>query len=307
MKTRSFFAAAAISLAASSAFAATYNSTTVEQRNLSYNGGPVVSGAVDVYFVFYGNWSDADSKATTTLLMDFTDNIGQSSWFSTLKYYTDSHGQGVTGPLKTNAAVIDNFSQHQGQSDNSTEYYLSGNDSYIKIITDLTTSTQHLGSGIDSHGIYVILTSEEVSLNGFCSEWCGYNSWTDTFLYAVIGHPARCPDACVPPLNHNQSTNGNVYADAMINTLAHEYIDILTDPIGNGYRVTGSQTDEVADFCMPPTASQEEWWGTSGTELHKTDSGAYFNVALGPNGEYKYLIQSIWSPKEQKCVLGSNV
>jgi hypothetical protein len=303
MKFNFLSAGAALLLAASSAMAITYNSTTVGERKIVYKGGPVLTGPVNVYFVFYGNWTKETSEATHTILMDFIDYIGQSQWFNTFQYFTDSHGKGISGPIKSFAGVIDAYSQHQNP--NSSDFHLAGHDAYTKIIQDAAANTQHLGESIDSHGIYLVFTSEDVSMDGFCTEWCGYNSWTDQFLFAIIGHPKRCPDACVPPLNREVSPNGNIYADAMVTTLAHELIDLLTDPVGNGYRVAESDKEEVGDFCMPPTATTAEWLGQEGVDLNKTESGAYYNIVLGENGQYKHLIQSIWSPKESKCVMGS--
>jgi hypothetical protein len=303
MKYNFLSAAAALLLAASSAMADTYNDTTVEERKIIYKGGPVLTGPVNVYYVFYGNWTKDISEATHTILMDFIDNIDKSEWFNTFQYYTDSHGKGIEGPLKSSSAVIDAYSQHQNP--NSSDFHLAGHDAYVKIIQDATANTNHLGESIDSHGIYLLFTSKDVTMDGFCKDWCGYNSWTDQFLFAVLGHPEQCPEACIPPLNRDVSPNGNIYADAIVSTLSHELMDLLTDPVGNGYRVSGSDKDEVGDFCMPPTASTAEWLGEEGVYLNKTESGAYYNVVLG-NGQYKHLIQSIWSPKESKCVMGSS-
>ena len=62
MKSRLLLAAVALFLAVASrgVVAQTFNSTTVEERNISYYGGPVISGAVSgrfdspsIYFVFH--------------------------------------------------------------------------------------------------------------------------------------------------------------------------------------------------------------------------------------------------------------
>jgi len=305
MKLSFLLAAAALLLAASRVMAVTYNSTTtVEERKAIYKGGPILTGSVNVYFVFYGNWTKEASDSTHTILMDFVDYISQSEWFNTFQYYTDSHGKSISGPIRSAAGLIDNYSQHQGSD--PLDFHLSGKDEYVKIIHDATANTNHLGESIDSHGIYLIFPSEEVMIDGFCTEWCGYNSWTDQLLFAIIGHPKQCPNACVPPLNRDVSPNGNIYADAMVTTLAHELIDLLTDPIGDGYRVSESDKEEIGDLCIPPTASVTEWWGQEGVYLNKTASGASYNIELGENGKYKHLIQSIWSPKEGKCVMASS-
>lgn len=304
MKSNFLSAAAILLLVASSAMAITYDSNTVEERKIIYKGGPVITGPANAYFVFYGNWTKDDSEATHTILMDFVDYVSQSEWFNTFQYFVDSHGKGVSGPLTSSAGVIDAYSQHQ--NDSSSTFHLAGPDAYTKIIRDAVATTGHLGDSIDNHGIYLVFTSEDVTLDGFCTEWCGYNSWTDQFLYAVIGHPKQCPEACIPPLNKEVSPNGNVYADAMVTTLSHELIDLLTDPVGDGYRVSESEKEEVGDFCIPPTASIVEWWGQEGVDLNKTESGASYNIVLGENGQYKHLVQSIWSLKESKCVMGSS-
>ncbi|RUS13800.1 hypothetical protein BC937DRAFT_94756 [Endogone sp. FLAS-F59071] len=251
-------------------------------KNLIYKGGPVLSGEVKAYFIFYGTWKDEHKD----LLMDFIDNLGFTSWFNTLRLYTDSLGNSVTGPLKFTAAMND-LKSH-GDS-------LQGNSSHVDIITK-AVETGYLGNGIDHSGVYFILAGEDVDDVGLCTDWCAYNSYTDDFV-----DPSK--NRCIPYLNNQVSPNGDPALDAIVGMIAHELPEMLTDPLGNGWQVSNEApnsryTEEIADWCMPPNATPDEWF----PNVTKLENGASWNLQVG---SAKWLIQSMWNPVTNQCTMAS--
>ena len=84
-------------------------------------------------------------------------------------------------------------------------------------------------------------------------------------------------------------------ADAMVSIIAHELVEIVSDPDLNawydGYGL------ENADKCAVRncyTYSSFQW--TFGTKTYS--NGYYYNTQMG---NYKFLIQQNWNPNTQKC------
>src|SRR5689334_4475971 len=48
-------------------------------NGISYHGGPVMTGTVNAYYIWYGNWS---GNSATTILTDFIQNIGGSPYYN---------------------------------------------------------------------------------------------------------------------------------------------------------------------------------------------------------------------------------
>lgn len=48
-------------------------------------------------------------------------------------------------------------------------------------------------NSFDSNGVYVILGGSNVHDADFCTNNCGYNSYSDEFQYMFIGYPGECP------------------------------------------------------------------------------------------------------------------
>ncbi|KAI8865740.1 hypothetical protein GQ42DRAFT_159344 [Ramicandelaber brevisporus] len=77
-----------------------------QQYAIQYFGGPVMNGPVNLYFIFYGTWSNEECN----LVFNFIREIERTPWFTTTREYGDSRGVGVTGPLSLKLALIDRYS-----------------------------------------------------------------------------------------------------------------------------------------------------------------------------------------------------
>jgi hypothetical protein len=240
-------------------------------RKISYHGGPVMTGGVNLYYIWYGNWS---GNSATTILTDLAKSIGGSPyWGINTTYYSGT----------TTKKFIPNTVTYGGTKTVAYPYGTSLSDAQI-----LQVVKDYLGTAApDPNGIYFVLTSSDVTASsGFCTQYCGWHdhatvNGVDT-KFAFVGNPDRCISSCAA---QTTGPNGNAGADGMASIIAHEAEEAATDPDLNAwYDATGA---ENADKCA--------WtFGTQST----ASNGAKYNVTLGTR---QYLIQQNWSAATQAC------
>jgi hypothetical protein len=232
-------------------------------NGISYHGGPVMLGTVNVYYIWYGNWS---GNSATTILTDFAQNLGGSSWWNINTSYYDGTNTHVSNSVHYAGSTTDNYSQGTALSD-----------AQIQTIVSSAISANKLPK--DTNGLYMVLTSADVNAtSGFCTQYCGWHTHGtiggSDIKYAFIGNPDRCISSCA---DQTVGPNGNAGADGMASIIAHEAAEATSDPDLNAwYDRRGA---ENADKCA---------W-TFGTTY--TSGGALANVHLGTRD---YLIQQNW-------------
>jgi hypothetical protein len=230
---------------------------------IAYHGGPVMLGTVNIYFIWYGNWS---GNSATALLPDFVTNLSGSGYEHINTTYYSNAGH-VSGLLNYAGSTNDNYSQG---ATNLTD----GN-----IATVVSTAITSGKLPLDANGLYMVLTSADVTKGGFCSQYCGWHthqsvSGTDV-KYAFVGNADQCPTACAA---QTTSPNGNSGADAMASIIAHESEEAISDPDLNAW--SDRRGNENADKCA--------WtFGTQST----ASNGSKYNITLGT---HQYLIQQNW-------------
>jgi hypothetical protein len=254
----------------------------VTGNGIEYNGGPVMLGPHNVYFIWYGNFS---GNVALTMLPDLIKGFNGSQYFNTNTTYGD-----VTGNIANSVAmagqVFDNYSQ--GTALNNTTF------------ANVISAPLNAGTlPVDPNGIYFILTSPDVSMTGFCTTFCGFHTsgtfGTTDIKVAFVGDPAtRCPAIPNTPGCSAQSLspNGNEGADAMANVMAHELDEAVTDPDGNAWfhLNTAGENGDLCNFKF----------GTTFTALN----GAHANVVLSGR---QFLIQQDWlNSGGGSCVMGFN-
>ncbi|HXU74455.1 MAG TPA: hypothetical protein VN947_34410 [Polyangia bacterium] len=231
---------------------------------IQYHGGPVMLGTVNIYYIWYGNWSGNNA---TTILTSFISNLGGSSYEHINSTYYDGSGNHVSGNLHYAGSTTDSYSQGTALSD-----------AQIQTVVSSAISSGRLPK--DTNGVYFVLTSADVNAtSGFCTQYCG---WHDdgtiagsNIKYAFVGNPDRCPSSCA---EQTTSPNGNAGADGMASIIAHESEEAISDPDLNAWY--DRRGEENADKCA---------W-TFGT-TSKASNGSLYNITLG--GAH-YLIQQNW-------------
>ncbi len=234
-------------------------------NGINYHGGPVMLGTVNVYYIWYGNWSN---NSATNILTNFASNINGSSYFNINTTYYDGSNRHISNSVFFVTETTDNYSRGSTLSDADIQAIVSG----------------ALSSGslpYDPNGAYFVLTSQDVAeSSGFCTKYCGWHTYGTlagwNIKYAFVGNADRCPTAC--EAQTASSPNGNTGADAMASVIAHELEEMATDPNLNAWYDTRGQ--ENADKCA--------WtFGTTNT----APNGSLYNMTLGGS---QYLIQRNW-------------
>ncbi len=246
-------------------------------NKLTYHGGPIMTGGVTLYYIWYGSWS---GNSANTILQDFAANIGGSPyWAINTNYYNSSNAK-VTSVVTYGGSTTDNYSQGTNLSDTGV----------FNVVNSAITSGR---LPKNTSGIYFVLTSQDVNeTSGFCTSYCGWHTYGtvsgSTIKYSFVGDAARCLSACA--FQSTVSPNANPGADAMVSIIAHEAEEAATDPQLNAWYDRLGQ--ENADKCA---------W-TFGT-TYTTGNGSLANMKLGARD---YLVQQNWSMppgKPQVCAL----
>ena len=256
-----------------SLLATTILGAAAAQASPNYNGGPVIGGTPDVYFIWYGNWGTNSAKS---ILPSFVQTLGGTAYLGT---ETTMAGDGL---------VAYDGSTSISSSLNKSLYFggLKNPSSQIQSIVQNVLAHGLLPN--DPLGIYDVLTAPGLSVSGFNTKFCGFHGSTNWGLgslgtqYGLIGDPTASQTGC-----HIQSgsPNGNLGADAMASVIAHELIETVTDPTGIAWwdsdRRSSTYGNEAADMCA---------WNFGTTNV--TASGARYNYTSSTGANY--LLQQQW-------------
>jgi len=239
--------------------------------NVTYHGGPIMTGTTTVYFIWYGNWS---GNTGTTILPDWASHIGGSPYFNINTTYTNSAGTHVSNAVT-----------YGGSTTVAYPYGTSLSDAAIQSVVSDAINTGALPK--NTNALYFVLTSSDVNASsGFCTQYCGWHTngtiAGSTIKYSFVGNAARCITSCA-----GQSTgpNGNAGVDGMVSVMSHELEESVTDPLGNAWYDAAGY--ENGDKCA--------WtWGTT----FAASNGSAYNITLGTR---QYLIQQNWEKSSQLC------
>jgi hypothetical protein len=241
---------------------------------ITYHGGAVMTGHVDVYVIWYGNWP-ATSKRRA-IITDFLHNVPSPYW-AINHTYANAGGTAVANDVSLSGETTDAYSVGKSQVTDD------------QIQTVVASAIRKHALPKNTHGIYLVVTSSDVEKVGFLTQYCGWHSNASiggsSIKFAFIGDPTG-------PSRRNctvqeRSPNGDSGGDAMVSTIAHELDETVTDPTMNGWRT--SMGEENADRCA---------WLYGKTY---SAAGAAANMRLGSR---QYLIQQNWLNSTQPhCAL----
>lgn len=239
-------------------------------NGLTYQGGPVMLGTPVNYVIWYGlHWED---NSAPPIITHFLQTLGGSDWYFINTTYTQSDGSRVSGQLSYGGSVAD-----KGSYGNYIQWY------QLKDIVVDNIRKHNLP--LDENYIYHIYTDWEVKVDGFKILFCGFH---DSVLvdgklikYIFVGDAAN-NISCQPI---GPGPNGYSSADGMINVIAHEIAETVTNPCGNNAFCVSAWAEpftdiENADRCL---------WQFG--EVQRGPTGGFSNMVIDG---VKYLIQKNW-------------
>jgi hypothetical protein len=169
------------------------------------------------------------------------------------------------------------------------------------------------GNG-DGHGaVNVVLTSDDVAVEGFCMSRCGTHGSArigkGRVAYAWVGNSVtQCPGQCAWPFHQPMygpqsppllAPNGDVGVDGMIINLATVLAGTVTNPFSNGYFQGPADAPLEAVSACTGIFGSGAYPGYPGKLLEDKTSGGSYN-ARGLNGR-RYLLPAMWDPVTSAC------
>jgi hypothetical protein len=262
-------------------------SATRTDRSIEYHDGPVLTGTKNVYLVWYGNWGARVYEQI--VLADFTAGLGSSPYFQINTGYPDGAGQAPNGALNLGGGGLDPYSHGATLTEAD--------------VADVVANQFRTGGMVfDPRGIYVVLTSPDITLEDgathFCQTCCNLHGDSvyagSPFTYVFVGHPERCPTACATQFPNRISPNGDYAADAMASWLAHALNAVVTNPTGSGW---------FDRYGLENSEKCEDTYGTT----YPVPGGPYGDQIAQANiklGYRHYLIQQNWvNGKRGHCAM----
>ena len=254
----------------------------VTGNGINYHGGPVLKGnPVPIYVIWYGNWNGSGSNTQTTVntVEQWLNTVGNTPYEHINTTYGDNTGN-VSGNLNLGGAIFDTGSQGTRLSNSR--------------LSAIVTRSFSNGLPTDTNGVYVIITSSDVSERGFCSSFCGFHTaqtlnGTD-IKWAFVGNVDRCPSGCEAQTTGPNSPATSVGgADGIINVMTHETEEAITDPDLNAW--FDSSGNEDADKCNFNFGPVQTCTTAVGCTPAAVSAGAKFNQTFGGRA---YLMQQEW-------------
>ena len=233
-------------------------------NGINYNGGPVMRSGVNVYYIWYGDWTQ--DPGANAILTDFARSVGGSPYYAINTTYGDSQGG------------VQNLVSYSGSTSDSGSLGTSLSDSSIWSLVNNALASKALP--VDPNGVYFVLTAPYVAeTSGFLTKYCGWHTHgtygSTSIKYSFVGNPIANLGACSV---QGTSPNGDAPADAMVSVVAHELAEAATDPQLNAWY--DSTWAENADKCA---------WNFGST--YTVANGSRANMQLGLRD---FLIQQNW-------------
>ena len=160
-------------------------------------------------------------------------------------------------------------------------------------------------------GIALVLTADDVAVEGFCMSSCGShgsNAKTGS-AYIWVGNSAtQCPGQCAwpfhQPLYGPQSPalvapNGDVGIDGMVINLAGMLAGAVTNPFGNGFYQGPKEAPLEAATACTGVYGKGAYPGYAGQLLLDPSTGGSYN-ANGAGGR-KFLLPALFDPYTSSC------
>ncbi|GMN52376.1 hypothetical protein TIFTF001_021531 [Ficus carica] len=288
--------------------------TTAKTNQLIYHGGPLLTkpGTINVYLIWYGRNSQKDKATITDFFSSFTPTNDHSisriqrpptvsKWWKTIQSYKDKAGSSVPGAVRLIKQI-------------SNDYSLGKNIKRAQIADLVQNKIDNNLLPVDPNGIYLVLTSRDVTVERFCMSSCGFHD-TKTVPakgnQVVVGHVGdpslQCPGFCAwpyavpaygPPFKPLVSPNG-VGADGLVINIATILAGAATNPFRDGYYQGHVEAPLEAVTACQGKFGEGAFPGFPGKLLEDRASNASYN-AYGANGR-KFLLPAMWDPVSFSC------
>ena len=304
-----------IDLCASAGYSRKLSALVEEQPLvLTYHNGPLLttSGVIDIHVIWYGKFSPVQRSIVGDYVQSLSANLqgkakqpSVSTWWKTTESYKDA----------SNKAVLSSARLGKQKLDESYSLGKTLKRSHIAALVETAVKSRDLPE--KSNAVYLVLTSEDVTVEGFCMNSCGFHAnllpsasnGKKLLPYAWVGNSAtQCPGQCAWPFHQPiygpqtaplVAPNGDVGIDGMIINIATVLAGAATNPFNTGYFQGDAAAPLEAVSACPGIYGKGAYPGYPGQLLVDATTGASFN-AHGVNGR-RFLLPAIWNPVTRSC------
>jgi hypothetical protein len=262
---------------------------------LKYHNGALLKGKITVNLIWYGQFTPIQRS----IIVDFIQSLNSpqaplpsaSSWWKTIDMY-----KGGSSTLVVGKQILH-------------EDYTLGKSLKNSHLVALANKVNQLDA------INVVLTAEDVAVDGFCMSRCGTHGSKPVgngkarAAYVWVGNSeTQCPGQCAWPFHQPiygpqtpplVAPNGDVGVDGMIINLATLLAGTVTNPFNNGYFQGPATAPLEAVSACTGVFGSGAYPGDPGRVLVDKSTGASYN-ANGANGR-KYLLPAMWDPQTSAC------
>ena len=268
---------------------------------LTYHNGAVLQGSIPVSIVWYGRFTPAQKAVVTDLLQSLTaasqaPTPSVSQWWNNVNqlYLSKAPRRGSGGAQVVLAGQVSDEACSLG-----------------KRLTLAQLPRLAARAGPKKGGIALVLTAQDVAVEGFCMSRCGLHG-SDAragTAYAWVGNSAtQCPGQCAWPFHqppYGPQTpalvppSGDVGMDGMVINIASMVAGTVTNPFRDGfYQGDKDAPLEAATACTGVYGSGA-YPGFAGNLAVDRATGASYN-ANGARGR-KYLLPALFDPETSTC------
>ncbi|KAL6606900.1 hypothetical protein ACP70R_042553 [Stipagrostis hirtigluma subsp. patula] len=277
---------------------------------LRYHNGAVLSGDIPVSILWYGRFTPAQKAVVSDFLLSLSAAPGEAPAPSVSQWW------GNINRLYLSKAVAVGKNGAQGGGGKNARVVLAGqvSDEGCSLGRSLKLSqlpALAARARPAKGGIALVLTSQDVAVEGFCMSRCGTHG-SDAragTAYAWVGNPAtQCPGQCAWPFHQPVygpqapplvPPNGDVGMDGAVISVATMLAGVVTNPFGDGfYQGDRGAALEAATACAG-VYGKGAYPGYAGELLVDRATGASYN-AHGAHGR-KYLLPALFDPDTATC------
>jgi hypothetical protein len=254
-----------------------------DNSKIAYHGGYVMTGATNVYFIWYGDWT---GNSAQQILAELIATVGNTAYFRINTTYPDGNGAAPSGGLLYSGAAYDLYSHGHALDEAAIEGIVSENILGGRLPLDL-------------RGVYLVLGAVDTDISGFIDGRCQFHSSMDIVgarvPYVFVPNSAHYPYSCATQFigRNNEilpTPNDNLGADAMASWMMHGISGAITNPNGFGwFDANGLENTDKCQGSFGPT--------------FLTPNGARANLVIGYRN---FLMQQNWvnDSKKGRCALG---
>ncbi|CAN6253221.1 unnamed protein product [Urochloa humidicola] len=265
---------------------------------LTYHQGTVLSGDIPVSILWYGKFTPAQKSIVSDFLLSLTTAPGAATpsagqWWGTIDQLYLSSAAASATPARV---LLDTQVSDEARS--------LGDSLTLSQVEELAAR-----AGGKKGGVALVLTDEDVAVEGFCSSRCGKHGAVSQSAYIWVGNAAKqCPGQCAWPFAQPQygpqgkplvAPNGDVGMDGLVMVLATVVAGTVTNPYGDAFYQGPKEAPLEACTACPGVYGSGAYPGFPGNLLDDQTTGVSYN-ANGVNGR-KYLLPALYNPATSTC------